>query len=270
MKKVIVLTADRFQPDVSGFILEYVKLGCKIDGVLILNRQKGIIYHLRGLIKIYRAISLDNFKNNILKSICFFTNKSTLSNLKKTWGVQGGLEELKKIDIVDYARSIDVPVYFRNQFNAKMLAEVTNGQPTLFPLYAGGILSPDVLSTPNIEFINAHMGKMPRYRGYNVIEWAIYENQPPKVNIMVMNESIDGGDVIYEKSINTSGVSSIKELRKTGYEHCYLSMAEGIDLYSKGKVTRTIQSKGARYYYRMHPVLAKQLESKIENVANKT
>ena len=53
-------------------------------------------------------------------------------------------------------------------------------------MYAGGILTKAVLNHPRAEFINAHMGEMPRYRGMNVIEWAVLEDMPTKVAVMVM------------------------------------------------------------------------------------
>ena len=183
--------------------------------------------------------------------------------LKQTWGNKGGMERLETMDVISYAESKGIPVHFTNQFNTATLKEITKGEATLFPLYAGGILNEEILALSNIEFVNAHMGSMPRYRGMNVIEWAVYEDQPTEVSVMIMNKSIDGGDEIMQAHIDTKGAKNIHDLREKGFIHCYQTMAKAIDQYSKGEISKKPQPKGGRYYYRMHPILAKQLESKL-------
>lgn len=264
MKKVIVLIAGRNQPDATGFIHAYEKLGRQIDGVLILSRQKGIIYKMRGLIKLMRSFSPGNIKRMIVKFIGFIYGKRSMQALKQTWGNKGGMERLDTMDVISYADSRCIPVYFTNQFNAATLKDITKDEPTLFPLYAGGILNEEILALSNVEFVNAHMGAMPRYRGMNVIEWAVYEDQPTEVSVMIMNKSIDGGDEIMQAPIDIHGVKTILDLRECGFVHCYQTMAKAIDQYSKGEISKTPQPKGGLYYYRMHPIIAKQLEGKLK------
>ena len=83
------------------------------------------------------------------------------------------------------------------------LKPIVKNDSVIFVLYSGGIIKEELLNLPGAEFLNAHMGNVPRYRGMNVIEWAVLEDTKPKVSVMVMNSKIDDGDVICSTIFNT-------------------------------------------------------------------
>lgn len=271
MKKVILIIGNRFQPNACGFIQEFEKLGGKIDGILCLLPTRNLKYYLKKPFRILKRLKPSSIKAGIRSFASRINGMQKLEAVKGSWNNTGenswDLLETR-FDIFEYAQQKDIPLHVAPSLTSEVVRSLTKDGPVIFPTYGGGIISKKILDDPNAEFINAHMGEMPRYRGMNVMEWAVLEDQPTKVAVMTMNEAIDGGDVIWHKEIRLDREKSIADLRKTGYEHCYKAMAEGIFKYLADENLRQKQSKGAKYYYRMHGLLRNVLENKLPQEQN--
>lgn len=255
MKKVVLVIGNRFQPNSCGFIKEFEEKGGKIDGIICVQPKRGLKYYAKIPFRILKKLKPSRIKQYVKSSIAQISGMQQMQALKGSWNNLGenSWDVLDgKFDIAKYAAEKNIPLHYHPFISSEVISTFTKDGPTLFPMYAGGILSKELLSDKNAEFLNAHMGEMPRYRGMNVIEWAVLEKQPPKVAVMVMNEKIDGGDVIWHKDIPLVKEKTIREIRTTGYTYCYKAMAEGIYEYLHNEQLRTVQPKGARYYYRMH------------------
>jgi methionyl-tRNA formyltransferase len=63
------------------------------------------------------------------------------------------------------------------------------------------IIKEPILSLPNIGVLNFHPSMLPFNRGKNYNFWTIVENTPYGVSIHFVNETIDGGDIIFQKQI---------------------------------------------------------------------
>lgn len=68
----------------------------------------------------------------------------------------------------------------------------------------GKILEPEYLSIPDRGCINVHPGYLPNTRGYNPNVWSIVEGHPAGVTIHRMDESVDSGDILARKMVETS------------------------------------------------------------------
>jgi hypothetical protein len=266
MKRVILVISNRFQPNVCGFLKEFEKIGGRIDGVLCLQPIKDVKYYLKKPFRFLKKLQPGQLKEALIKIICILTNKQTIIQLTERWNYPGenswDLLEFK-FDIFKYLKINDIPLRFAPYLTSDIIISYTNEGPVIFPMYGGGILTKSLLAERNAEFVNAHMGEMPTYRGMNVIEWAVIEGHQPKVSVMIMNEIIDGGDVIWEKDIILGGEESIADLRRRGYEFCYIAMAEGIKAYLSNPGIREKQRRGGKYYYRMHVKIRELLTKKL-------
>lgn len=260
-----MIIGNRFQPNAAGFIEEYSKLNGKIDGIICLQVKQDLKFYIKRSLRFVKLFKPSAIKKIFLKIICKLGGLQEMETLKLSWNTSGenswDLLE-KKPDIFEYAAKNNIPMDFAIGIS-RSLIEKQCKEETVFLLYGGGILTKELLEIKNAEFINAHMGKMPTYRGMNVIEWAVLEENKPMVSVMTMNEQIDGGDVIYEKEIQLGSEKTIAALRKTGFIYCYKAMAEGVYKYSKGEIKRIPQPKGAKYYYRMHSQIRKMLSQKL-------
>ena len=268
MKKVILLIGNRYQPNVCGFIKEYEKQGGKVDGILCLQPQKDLKFYIKRPFRVLKKLKPSSVKQGLRNSICVISQKQELNTLKQNWNNSNEGENswnllTDKFDIFDYTKRNGIPLQFARFLSPEVVRSYTRKGPTIFPLYAGGIIPKKILDIENAEFVNAHMGEMPRYRGMNVIEWAVLEDQAPKVAVMIMNEKIDGGNVIRHKDIQLDNQKTVLDLRRVGYEYCYKAMAEGISKYLADNSLRQKQPKGAKYYYRMHTQIRKLTENKL-------
>lgn len=267
MKKVVLIIGHIDQPNVCGFLKEFESLGGVPEAIVCIRPVKGLKYYLKAPFRLVRKWGLTNPKRLISGFVRLLTSKQYLTTLVNQWNNNGEnswdlLDQ--RFNIRNYAQQREIPFYFRTNLSETTIRSLSIPGEVIYPMYAGGIISKSMLGIETAEFVNAHMGEMPRYRGMNVLEWAVLEGNAPKVSVMVMNEAIDGGDVIWTKSITLSQEKSIAELRRTGYEHCYQAMAEGIYNYQRNSELRKQQpGKGVRYYYRMHNKIRDLLELKL-------
>jgi methionyl-tRNA formyltransferase len=59
-----------------------------------------------------------------------------------------------------------------------------------------------LIDSAPLGFINCHAGKLPRYRGRNVINWAIINNESEiGVTVHHVDEGIDTGDIILQRTL---------------------------------------------------------------------
>jgi hypothetical protein len=137
--------------------------------------------------------------------------------------------------------------------------------PAAVACLAGGILKPSLFAAlPQVIFMNAHMAKVPPYRGMNAAEWATLAGDSMKVTIMAMNAGIDTGDVLATYDFLHHDYRSVRELREIGYRSCCLAMASQARQMKSGDWQRVPQAIGeGRQHYVLHPKLRTYLEQKL-------
>jgi methionyl-tRNA formyltransferase len=111
--------------------------------------------------------------------------------------VKGAIEEFA------LSRSIEV-LRFSDINSASAAKSLKDKAADMFIVSAfGQILSKEVLSIPRLYPINIHASLLPRYRGASPIQRAILNgDKKTGISIIIMNESLDKGDIIAQKSIN--------------------------------------------------------------------
>ena len=64
------------------------------------------------------------------------------------------------------------------------------------------ILRKALLELPELGFVNFHAGKLPYYRGRNVINWAIINNETSiGLTAHYLDQGIDTGDIILQRTL---------------------------------------------------------------------
>lgn len=118
------------------------------------------------------------------------------------------------------------------------------------------ILRAPVLRAPRLGTLNAHMGVLPRYRGMNVLEWALLEGGEAGITVHFVDPGVDTGDIVYVEAIPVLPGDTIPLLKQR-------AMAQQADLLSRaalaaldGPLPRRPQAAGeGRQYFAMHPAL---------------
>jgi methionyl-tRNA formyltransferase len=64
------------------------------------------------------------------------------------------------------------------------------------------ILRPPVLATTRLGFVNFHAGKLPHFRGRNIINWAIINGESEiGMTAHLIDEGIDTGDILLQRTL---------------------------------------------------------------------
>lgn len=98
------------------------------------------------------------------------------------------------------------------------------------------IIPKEIFSIPRDGTINIHPSMLPRYRGQHVINWAIVNGESETgVTLHFMDESLDTGDIIVQKSVPINFEDTAKDLHDRIYvEACCLLKQILLD-YRQGK-----------------------------------
>lgn len=133
--------------------------------------------------------------------------------------------------------------------------------------YAAGILRPMLLDVDGVTFLNAHDGRVPRYRGMHCCLWAIYNHDPIYATVHRMDHGIDTGDVLLEAPLAIGRPRTIDELFKVAYSAPWSLLAESLEGLAGGTLAFTRQSEHepATQWFSMHPSLMAVVQAKLED-----
>jgi len=106
--------------------------------------------------------------------------------------------------LAEFAKKNNIMVVQPQAANASEFVDwVKSQEPELnISMSYDQILQRPILQTAPFGFINCHAGKLPFYRGRNVINWAIINNEKEiGLTIHYVDEEIDTGDIILQRSL---------------------------------------------------------------------
>ena len=169
-----------------------------------------------------------------------------------------------------YCRKKNIKIVHVDSFISNTdLDKVKKIKPDVIINCGGGIFRFPFIEIPKIGIINAHMGLLPKYRGMNVLEWSILNNDPIGVTLHYIDEGIDTGDIIKFKEIKVTKHDTIKTLREKSNIINVELISEYIDnLINNRKIPRKKQKiKDGKQYFKMSSDKLNIVNSKIKNYA---
>ena len=143
------------------------------------------------------------------------------------------------------ARDTGIPIRSPRHVNAQ---EFVNWVRSLKPDLNISMSYDQILRRPIIEsaplgFINCHAGKLPYYRGRNVINWAIINNeQEIGLTVHYVDEGIDTGDIILQHLLPISWDDTYGSVLEKIQKAFPDLLAKAVGLVEKGEVTRRPQA----------------------------
>jgi methionyl-tRNA formyltransferase len=107
-------------------------------------------------------------------------------------------------ELAETARSLNLPLLQPTDANSQEFVAVVSGlapELNLSVSYDQIVRRPLLESAP-MGFVNFHAGKLPFYRGRNVINWALVNGETEiGVTAHFMDEGIDTGDIVLQKTL---------------------------------------------------------------------
>ena len=98
-------------------------------------------------------------------------------------------------------------------------------------------------SIPTLGTINCHAGKLPFYRGRNILNWALINDEPEfGGTVFFVDEGIDTGDIILQKTYPITDEDDYKSLLNRSARYCADVLFQAIKLIQKGCASPVPQS----------------------------
>ena len=213
-----------------------------------------------------------------------FLSKISLNNIFSLWTIKMGLRHpfvslnlfLKLIQKQpnekkrrDYLEGI--AIYSVNSHNDdKCVAILTSISPDVIVLApASTILRQNILSIPKIGTLNAHMGKLPEFRGMNALEWTILKTKMGFVSVHFVDEGVDTGDILLIRQISLKK-ANLNEMKVFARKEMANILADVLTLLHEGNINAQRQQDiEGKQYFTMHKKLLDYTNNILEKIVDR-
>ena len=158
----------------------------------------------------------------------------------------------------------------RNIQDTQALNFLKRHKPDLLVYTGGGILRKTLINIPTIGVLNAHGGILPKYRGMNVMEWALLYNDIDNIGITVhlIDPGIDTGSILFHKRLKIPNeAKSIQSLRNYFTNASVDALVDGVKLLDAESPSFQPQIREAgKQYFVMHQSLLEVAERRLNSI----
>jgi len=99
-----------------------------------------------------------------------------------------------------------------------------------------------LINLPNLKTINCHAGKLPFYRGRNILNWALINDEKEfGTTVHYVDEGIDTGDIILQRCYSITDEDNYATLLSRAYEGCATNLYDAIKIVQDGNVKVIVQ-----------------------------
>jgi len=110
------------------------------------------------------------------------------------------------------------------------------------------IFKTEIINLPNLKTINCHAGKLPFYRGRNILNWVLINDEKEfGITVHFVDEGIDTGDIILQETYPIKDSDDYSTLLQVAHVECANVLKSAINLI-KSQSFSTIKQKD------IHPV----------------
>lgn len=110
------------------------------------------------------------------------------------------------------------------------------------------IFRTEVMNLPKLKTINCHAGKLPFYRGRNILNWALINDEKEfGITVHFVDEGIDTGDIILQRTYPIAEKDDYATLLEIAYVECANILYDALVLFKENAVIPKCQSE-------IHPV----------------
>lgn len=99
------------------------------------------------------------------------------------------------------------------------------------------IFKTEIINLPKLKTINCHAGKLPFYRGRNILNWAlINDDKEFGITVHYIDEGIDTGDIVLQRTYPISDEDNYSTLLQVSYLECANILYDAIVKFKKENV----------------------------------
>jgi methionyl-tRNA formyltransferase len=97
--------------------------------------------------------------------------------------------------------------------------------------------------------LNVHAGQLPRYRGRNVINWALINGEPEiGITVHLVDAGIDTGDILLQRTLPVAWTDTYGDVLDRVVGAIPGLVADSLALIAEGRATPTPQGDGGTYF----------------------
>jgi methionyl-tRNA formyltransferase len=105
------------------------------------------------------------------------------------------------------------------------------------------IFKTQILNVPKLGVINCHAGKLPFYRGRNILNWALINDEKEfGITVHYVDEGIDTGDIIKQQCYPISENDDYNSLLEIAYVECASILYKALKEIQEGNSKRIVQN----------------------------
>lgn len=139
--------------------------------------------------------------------------------------------------LLKLAKSYKIPIITSKNVNsADFIAQIQAYEcELLVSMSFNQIFKEELLS--RYPIINCHAGKLPFYRGRNILNWALINDEKEfGISVHFVDSGIDTGDIIIQKSYAIKDSDDYSALLCLAYKECPLLLHKALRLFVGGKI----------------------------------
>ena len=146
--------------------------------------------------------------------------------------------------LMQKAREHGIPIELSADINSQEFMErIERYHAELFvSMSFNQIFKRRMIELPIYKTINCHAGKLPFYRGRNILNWALINDEHEfGITVHYVDEGIDTGDIIVQKIYPITDEDDYATLLKRAYVGCADALYQAIKLIQTGQAVRIRQ-----------------------------
>lgn len=146
--------------------------------------------------------------------------------------------------LFEYSQKFNIPFLKGHNINSDVFFEIAKSfNCDLFvSMSFNQIFKNRIFSLPHLGTINCHAGKLPFYRGRNILNWALINDENEfGITVHFIDEGIDTGDIILQRCFTISDDDDYNSLLETSYKQCALILFDSIKLLQSNNYNRIKQ-----------------------------
>lgn len=208
------------------------------------------------------------WKKLVLKEKAYnaFSGIETITSFRKNQNIT--IKNVKKLE------AKNVEVYFVDDLNSAFVeSKLREKQVDLTIFTGGGLIRNNILENSGAGVLNCHMGKLPEYRGMDVVEWPLFKKDFENLGFTVhfMDKGVDTGDILKVFDVKLIENEEIKSLRARFEPLMTKHYVATIVAFLNGEIERKpqLESDGKQYYIiddYLNKIADKQLQAHTKTI----
>lgn len=146
--------------------------------------------------------------------------------------------------LIKKASDLGIPHYVSENVNSDCFLQVirVHDCDIFVSMSFDQILREDLYSSPPLGTINCHAGKLPFYRGRNILNWALINDEKEfGITVHYIDDGVDTGDIVLQRTYPISDSDDYGSLLIKAYHECPTVLYDAIQLIRTGHASNLPQ-----------------------------